>query len=195
MCSAIKLWGKNKEGIGNGQSDGVTSHVIMMCGGTLPSSNKHLPAGGKQRWSDFALFVCMALLYLLNCLYLNSQVFSFLPFLFFPASHSRGQCEWLCVAELPAQSNPQVCFLAPSVGPEVLTIMTDLMGMRYTGFTAAAAVQAMNQQAPALSEGPACFARYQNGVIVHGCHMSQCLSSYFPVPGNILITALTTCLG
>lgn len=159
LCSAIKLWGKIKRRREWSEWWCLTSHVIMTNSAFLEVA-EHLPADVKKPWSDFALFVWMALLYLLSCLYLNSQVFSFLPFLFFPASHRGGHCEWLCGAELPAQINPQVCFLAPSVGPEGLKIMTDLIGVCSTGFTAVTAVWAINWQAAALTGGPACFALY-----------------------------------
>jgi len=50
-----------------------------------------------------SLLLRVTLLYLLTCLYLNTQIFSLLPFQLSLPAHARRQIEWLCAAELPAK--------------------------------------------------------------------------------------------
>lgn len=69
----------------------MSSKVSAIGNGAFLGMDEQLPAHGKQQIK----LLTQLLLYLLNCVYLNPQFFSLLPFLFSSLSRLCGACWWL----------------------------------------------------------------------------------------------------
>lgn len=70
-------------------SDSILSSQVSATGnGAFLRMDEQLPAHGKQQIKSLT----QLFLYLLNCVYLNPQFFSFLPFFFSSLSHLCGAC-------------------------------------------------------------------------------------------------------